>query len=56
MIVENPKFRDMIGALSTDAAEWLLKSRVFKEFDKQRNLLIQKLSTARSRIHLSFDL
>ena len=62
MVIEDPKFRKMIAALSTDAAELLPKSRntihewVLKKFDKQRTFLIQRLSTARSRIHLSFDL
>ena len=62
LVVEDPKFHDMIAALSIDAAELLPKSAntirewVVKEFHIQRNFLIERLSIARSRIHLSFDL
>jgi hypothetical protein len=62
LVVEEPKFREMIADLSPDAAAILpkcsdtIRNWVVSEFEKQKEFMIQRLAQSRSRIHLSMDI
>ena len=61
LVIEHPKFRDMISDLSIDAAEMLPKSSntirkaIITQFEKQKDVLKERFTQSRSRIHLSMD-
>src|SRR5579859_1165448 len=62
VVVEEPKFRDMIGDLSIEAEAMIPKSgntvrkRVKEEFIRQREILIDVFKKSQSRVHLSLDI
>ena len=61
-VVENEKFRDMIADLSPEAMDMLPKSAntirswVINEFNKQKDIIKERLAIAQSRIHLTMDI
>jgi hypothetical protein len=62
LVIEESKFRELIAGLSLDAAELIpsssntIRTWIVKEFQLQRDILIEILSQSRSRIHLSLDI
>ena len=58
--VQEPVFCEMIANLNKTAAQMLpssntVRSWVVNEFNRQKKYLVERLSLARSRVHLSFD-
>src|SRR5215471_12837900 len=62
LVIQEPKFREMIADLSIEAESIIPKSAntirswVVSEFQKQKEILKERLQQARSRIHLSIDI
>ena len=62
VVIEEPKFRDMIADLSLDVANMLpkcadtIRSWILSQHKDQKAILIERLTQSRSRIHLSMDI
>lgn len=61
-IVENPAFRALLSQFSSTLAAWIpnngniLRSWIMKAFHNRKILIAEDLRTAKSNIHLSFDM
>lgn len=62
IVVENPAFRALLNTFSSTLAAWIpndgdvLRSWIMKAYHNRKVLLTEEMSSAKSNIHLSFDL